>query len=75
MALLLRPHLVIADEPTTALDVLVQAQILGFFKELKKSGMTIVLISHDLGIVSEISDRVAIMYAGKVVDFGALREV
>lgn len=75
MALLLKPELVIADEPTTALDVLVQAQILGLLKGLKKSGMTVVLISHDLGIVSEICDKVAIMYAGKIVEFGTLEEV
>lgn len=75
MALLLRPKVVIADEPTTALDVLVQAQILGLLKKLKKDGLTVVLISHDLGIVSEISDRIAIMYAGKVVEFGSLRDV
>ncbi|HJU14479.1 MAG TPA: ABC transporter ATP-binding protein [Candidatus Nitrosotalea sp.] len=75
MALLLGPKIVIADEPTTALDVLVQAQILELLKKLKKEGLTVVLISHDLGIVSEISDRIAIMYAGKVVEFGSLREV
>ena len=75
MALLLRPKLVIADEPTTALDVLVQAQIMGLLKKLKKDGMSFVLISHDLGIISEISDRVGIMYAGKIVEFGTLREI
>ncbi len=75
MALLLGPELVIADEPTTALDVLVQAQIMSLLKELKKGGMSVMLISHDLGIVSEISDMVAIMYAGKIVEFGTLRDV
>src|SRR5579885_1888134 len=63
MALLLRPKIVIADEPTTALDVLVQAQILSLLKKLKKEGMSLILISHDLGIISEVSDKVGIMYA------------
>ncbi|MGI0088520.1 MAG: ABC transporter ATP-binding protein [Nitrosotalea sp.] len=75
MALILRPNLVIADEPTTALDVLVQAQILSLLKKLKKEGMTLILISHDLGIISEIADKVGIMYAGKIVEFGTLQEV
>lgn len=75
MALLLRPKLVIADEPTTALDVLVQSQILQLFKNLKKQGMSFVLISHDLATISEVCDKIAIMYAGKVVEFGNLSEV
>ncbi|MGB9003623.1 MAG: ABC transporter ATP-binding protein [Nitrosotalea sp.] len=75
MALILRPNLVIADEPTTALDVLVQAQILSLLKKLKKEGMSLILISHDLGIISEIADKVGIMYAGKIVEFGTLQEV
>ncbi|MDE1830053.1 MAG: ABC transporter ATP-binding protein [Thaumarchaeota archaeon] len=75
MALLLNPRLVIADEPTTALDVLVQAQIISLLKKLKKEGMSFMLISHDLGIISEISDKVGIMYAGKIVEFGTLQEV
>ncbi|NHI02939.1 Dipeptide transport ATP-binding protein DppD [Candidatus Nitrosotalea sp. TS] len=75
MALVLRPSLVIADEPTTALDVLVQAQILSLLKKLKKEGMSLILISHDLGIISEIADNVGIMYAGKIVEFGTLQEV
>lgn len=75
MALILRPNLVIADEPTTALDVLVQAQILSLLKKLKKEGMSLILISHDLGIISEIADNVGIMYAGKIVEFGTLQEV
>ncbi len=75
MALLLRPKLVIADEPTTALDVLVQAQILSLLKRLKRDGMSLMLISHDLGIISEVSDKVGIMYAGKIVEFGTLHEV
>ena len=75
MALLLKPKLVIADEPTTALDVLVQAQILSLLKKLKKDGMSLILISHDLGIISEVSDKVGIMYAGKIVEFGTLQDV
>ncbi|MGI0047364.1 MAG: ABC transporter ATP-binding protein [Nitrosotalea sp.] len=75
MALLLRPKLVIADEPTTALDMLVQAQVLSLLKKLKKEGMSIILISHDLGIISEIADKVGIMYAGQIVEFGTLQEV
>lgn len=75
MALLLKPKFVIADEPTTALDVLVQAQIIALLKELKKEGMSIMIISHDLGVISEIADKVGIMYAGKIVEFGTLSEV
>lgn len=75
MALALRPNLMIADEPTTALDVLVQAQILSLLKKLKKEGMSLILISHDLGIISEIADKVGIMYAGKIVEFGTLQEI
>lgn len=75
IALLLTPKLVIADEPTTALDVLVQAQVISLLKKLKKEGTSFVLISHDLGIISEISDKVCIMYAGKIVEFGTLQEV
>ncbi len=75
MALLLKPKLVIADEPTTALDVLVQAQIMSLLKRLKKSGMSILLISHDLGIISEVADKVGVMYAGKIVELGTLQEV
>src|SRR5579885_724203 len=75
MALLLRPKIVIADEPTTALDVLVQAQILSLLKKLKKEGMSLILISHDLGIISEVSDKVGIMYAGKIAEFGTMQDV
>lgn len=75
MALILKPKFVIADEPTTALDVLVQAQIIGLLKKLKKSRMSIMLISHDLGVISEIADKIGIMYAGKIVEFGSLAEV
>jgi peptide/nickel transport system ATP-binding protein len=71
MALLLKPSLLIADEPTTALDVLMQAQIINMLKRLKKNGLMIMLITHDLAIVAEVVDRVAIMYAGQVVEFNS----
>ncbi len=70
MALILKPQVVIADEPTTALDVLVQAQIIILLKNLKKNGLSIMLISHDLGIISEIAEKIGIMYAGQIVEFG-----
>jgi len=71
MALALNPDLVIADEPTTALDVVVQAQIMNLLKRLKRErGMAMILISHDLSIIAEIADKVAIMYAGKIVERG-----
>ena len=70
MALLLRPKFVIADEPTTALDVLIQAQIVNLLKKLKKDGMSIMLITHDLAILSEIADKIGIMYGGKMIEFG-----
>ncbi len=70
MALLLKPKLVIADEPTTALDVIVQAQILNLLKELQaKYGSSMILITHDLSIIAELADKVCIMYAGKVVEY------
>lgn len=75
MALLLRPKIMIADEPTTALDVLVQAQILNLLKNLKKDGMSIMLISHDLATISEICEKIGIMYGGKMVEFGTSREI
>lgn len=70
MALLLNPKFVIADEPTTALDVLIQAQIINLLKKLKKDGMSIMLITHDLAILSEIADKIGIMYGGKMIEFG-----
>ncbi len=71
MALMCAPALMIADEPTTALDVTVQAQILHLLKELQREfGMGLVLITHDLGIVARIADRVAVMYAGEIVEEG-----
>ena len=76
MALLLKPDIVIADEPTTALDVLVQAQIINVLKRLKKeNGMTIILITHDLGIISEIADKIAVMYAGQIVEIGKASDI
>ncbi|MGI0010149.1 MAG: ABC transporter ATP-binding protein [Nitrosopumilaceae archaeon] len=75
MALLLKPKFVIADEPTTALDVLVQAQIINLLKKLKKDGMSIMLITHDLAIISEIAEKIGIMYAGKMVEFGNASEI
>jgi peptide/nickel transport system ATP-binding protein len=69
MALALNPTLLIADEPTTALDVTIQAQILSLLKEMREQqGMAVLLITHDLGVVSEFADRVAIMYLGRIVE-------
>jgi ABC-type dipeptide/oligopeptide/nickel transport system ATPase component len=69
MALIRRPHLVIADEITTALDVTVQAQILRLLLELRQSiGMTLLLITHDMGIVAQLADNVAVMYSGSLVE-------
>ena len=71
LALILRPDLVIADEPTTALDVLVQAQIVRLLRRLKSDeGTTLMVITHDLAVLSELADRIAVMYAGQVVEFG-----
>ncbi|MEV4755903.1 ABC transporter ATP-binding protein [Micromonospora sp. NPDC049559] len=72
MAIALRPELVIADEPTTALDVTVQAQILELLDSLRRElDMAVLLITHDLGVVSEVADRVVVMYAGRVVESGS----
>jgi peptide/nickel transport system ATP-binding protein len=69
MALACEPDLLIADEPTTALDVTVQAQILDLLRGLQReTGMAIILITHDLGVVAEMADEIAVMYAGKVVE-------
>ena len=76
MALASQPRLLIADEPTTALDVTIQAQIIELLRELKQTfGMSILLITHNLGIVGDIADRVAVMYAGQMVESGPAREL
>ena len=76
MALVCRPRLLIADEPTTALDVTIQAQILELMQSLQKElGMAILFITHDLGTVAKMCDRVAVMYLGKIVETGTAREI
>lgn len=76
MALALQPEILIADEPTTALDVIVQAQVLKLLSELKsKLGLSLILISHDVSIVSEMSDHIAVMYAGRIVEYGSSEDV
>ncbi|MGK9283555.1 ABC transporter ATP-binding protein [Sinorhizobium meliloti] len=76
MALALRPDLLIADEPTTALDVTVQAEVLKLLKELQReTGMAVLIITHDLGVVSEIADRVVVMEKGAIVEAGTVREI
>lgn len=75
MALLLRPNLLLADEPTTALDVTIQAQILALIAELQdEMDMSVILITHNLGVVHEIADRVAVMYAGEIVELAPTRQ-
>jgi peptide/nickel transport system ATP-binding protein len=76
MALALEPELLIADEPTTALDVTIQAQILELLEKLNRErNLATILITHDLGVVAEVADRVLVMYAGKVVEQGTLDEI
>lgn len=76
MALLCNPEILIADEPTTALDVTIQAQVLEIIKDLiKRYNMSMILITHDLGVVAETCDKVAIMYAGEIVEYGTVFEV
>lgn len=76
MALACNPKLLIADEPTTALDVTIQAQVLKLMKELKsKYDMSMLMITHDLGIVAEVCDEVSVMYAGRVVEHGTLEDI
>lgn len=76
IALICEPELLIADEPTTALDVTIQAQILELFEEIQgRTGVSIILITHDLGVVAKIADRIAVMYAGKIIEIGTKREV
>ena len=75
LALILKPKFMIADEPTTALDVLIQAQIVNLLKKLKKDGMSIMLITHDLAVLSEIADKIGIMYGGQMVEFGTSEQI
>jgi ABC-type dipeptide/oligopeptide/nickel transport system ATPase component len=76
MALACRPDILIADEPTTALDVTIQAQILDLISNLQKEyGMSVIFITHDLGVIANLSDNVVVMYAGKVVEKGGVHEI
>jgi peptide/nickel transport system ATP-binding protein len=76
LALAANPRLVIADEPTTALDVSIQAQIIALLKRLcREHGTAIMLVTHDMGVIAETADRVAVMYAGRLVEIGPVREV
>lgn len=76
MALCCNPALLIADEPTTALDVTIQAQIMGLLKELRKDiGMSMILITHDIGLVASMADRVLVMYAGQIIEEAPVREL
>ena len=76
MALACEPKLLIADEPTTALDVTIQAQILELMMELKdRLGMAIIMITHDLGVVASIADKVAVMYAGEIIEYATVEEI
>jgi oligopeptide transport system ATP-binding protein len=76
MAIALEPKLLIGDEPTTALDVTVQKQVMNLLADLQaETGMGLVLISHNLGVVADVADRAAIMYAGRIVETGVIREV
>jgi oligopeptide/dipeptide ABC transporter ATP-binding protein len=76
MAIACRPKLLIADEPTTALDVTIQAQIMALLRSLKTElGMAMLLITHDLGVVAHFAERVAVMYAGQIVEQGTVRDI
>jgi len=76
MALSCQPKLLIADEPTTALDVTIQAEVLRLLREIQREmGMSVMLITHDLGVVSEVGDRVAVMYAGRMVEYGPVETI
>ena len=76
LALCAEPRLVIADEPTTALDVSIQAQIIGLLKNLtREHGTAVMLVTHDMGVIAETADRVAVMYAGRVIEIGPVRDV
>ncbi len=76
LALCAEPELIIADEPTTALDVSVQAQIIALLKRLgREHGTAIMLVTHDMGVIAETADRVAVMYAGRIAEIGPVRDV
>lgn len=76
IALACAPELLLADEPTTALDVTIQAQILAMIRDLReRMNMSLILITHDLGVVAQVCDKIAIMYAGEIVEFGDIREI
>jgi oligopeptide/dipeptide ABC transporter ATP-binding protein len=76
MALACKPELLLADEPTTALDVTIQAQILHLFKEIQAEyGMSIIMVTHDIGVAVEMADEIAVMYAGKIVEYGNAKQV
>ena len=76
MALICEPKLLIADEPTTALDVTIQAQVLDLMQELREdSGMSMIMITHDLGVVAEVAEQVVIMYAGMVVESASVHDI
>ncbi|PKG24350.1 ABC transporter ATP-binding protein [Niallia nealsonii] len=76
MALSCQPDILLADEPTTALDVTIQAQILNLFKQIQDEyGMSIILVTHDIGVAAEMADEIAVMYAGKIVEYGKAEQV
>ncbi|WP_058300673.1 ABC transporter ATP-binding protein [Gorillibacterium timonense] len=76
MSLANTPQLLLADEPTTALDVTIQAQILTLFKQIQREyGMTVILVTHDIGVAIEMADEIAVMYAGKIVEYGDVSQV
>ena len=75
-AMVTHPQLLIADEPTTALDVTIQAQIIALMEELQeKLGMSIIIITHDLGVVADMADEIIVMYAGEIVERGTARDI
>ncbi|KJY46103.1 methionine ABC transporter ATP-binding protein, partial [Streptomyces sp. NRRL S-444] len=76
MAMALEPDLIIADEPTTALDVTVQAQVMDLLAELQREmNMGLILITHDLGVVADVADKIAVMYGGRIVETAPVHEI